>query len=275
MAALVAMVRRGGVRLLTLTGPGGVGKTRLALAAASELHGDFDDGVAFIDLSPVRDPELVLPTIAYSLGVRVTGDRPVTDHLRTFLAERQLLLVLDNFEQLLDAAPSLAALLALWLRRPHSVLDVWLMVVMSAWLFDIALSAILNVARFDLGFYVGRLYGLVAASFVLTVLLVDTSILQARLAHLLDVLRDRHSERERLFSAVVESSNDAIITTSLDGFVAGPGVTPEEPLGRGGEDLHEWWTALAFFQEMHGRSGGEVNEDDRMMREAYADVGAF
>jgi hypothetical protein len=61
---------------------------------------------------------------------------------------------------------SLAALLALWFRRPHSVIDVWLMVVMCAWLFDIALSSIVNAARFDLGFYAGRLYGLCAASFV-------------------------------------------------------------------------------------------------------------
>ena len=121
---------------------------------------------------------------------------------------------------------SLAALLVLWLRRPHSVLDVWLMVVMCAWLFDIALSAIVNVARFDLGFYVGRIYGLCAASFVLAVLLVDNVALQAQLSRLLAALRrqaaterDRHTERERLFSAVVESSNDAIITKALDGTI--------------------------------------------------------
>ena len=76
---------------------------------------------------------------------------------------------------------SFAALAVLWLRRPHSVLDVWLMVVMCAWLFDIAMSAILNVARFDLGFYLGRIYGLCAASFVLAILLIDNVHLQARL----------------------------------------------------------------------------------------------
>ena len=65
---------------------------------------------------------------------------------------------------------SLAALVVLWFRKPHSILDVWLMVVMCAWLFDIALSAMLNVARFDVGFYLGRIYGLCAASFVLAVL---------------------------------------------------------------------------------------------------------
>jgi PAS domain S-box-containing protein len=123
---------------------------------------------------------------------------------------------------------SLAALLVLWFRRPHSVIDVWLMVVLCAWLFDIALSAIVNVARFDLGFYAGRIYGLFAASFVLAVLLIHNIAMQARLSRLLETLRrqaaterDRHTERERLFSAVVESSNDAIITKALDGTITG------------------------------------------------------
>jgi signal transduction histidine kinase len=79
-------------------------------------------------------------------------------------------------------ALSLLALGMLWRRRPHSVLDVWLMVVISAWLFDIALSAVLNAGRFDLGFYAGRIYGLLAASFVLLVLLIEHGMLYARLA---------------------------------------------------------------------------------------------
>ena len=123
---------------------------------------------------------------------------------------------------------SFAALALLWLRRPHSVLDVWLMVVMSAWLFDIALSAILNVARFDVGFYLGRIYGLCAASFVLAILLIDNVGLQAKLARLLGTFRreaaserNLRTERESLFSAVVESSNDAIITKLLDGTITG------------------------------------------------------
>jgi signal transduction histidine kinase len=76
---------------------------------------------------------------------------------------------------------SLAALAVLWRRRPHSVLDVWLMVVMCAWIFDIALAAVLNSGRFDLGFYAGRVYGLAAASFVLIVLLLENGVLYARL----------------------------------------------------------------------------------------------
>jgi len=121
---------------------------------------------------------------------------------------------------------NLAALLVLWFRRPHSVIDVWLMVVLCVWLFDVALSALFNAGRFDLGFYVGRFYGLCAACFVLVVLLLDNIGLQAQLSGLLQTLgrqaasdRDRHIERERLFSAVVESSNDAIITKTLDGTI--------------------------------------------------------
>ena len=83
-------------------------------------------------------------------------------------------------------ALSLLALGMLWRRRPHSVLDVWLLVVMSAWLFDIALSAVLNAGRFDVGFYAGRIYGLLAASFVLLVLLIEHGRLYARLAEALD-----------------------------------------------------------------------------------------
>ena len=123
---------------------------------------------------------------------------------------------------------SFAALVTLWLRKPHSVLDIWLMVVMCAWLFDIALSAILNGERFDVGFYLGRIYGLCAASFVLAILLIDNVGLQDQLARLLGMLRKEaaaerslRTEREGFFGAVVESSNDAIITKLLDGTITG------------------------------------------------------
>jgi PAS domain S-box-containing protein len=121
---------------------------------------------------------------------------------------------------------SLLALLVLWFRRPHTVIDVWLMVVLCAWLFDIALSAMVNGARFDLGFYAGRIYGLCAASFVLGVLLVDNVALQAQMSRMMGRLRrqaeserDYYANREHLFGAVVESSNDAIITKTLDGTI--------------------------------------------------------
>jgi predicted ATPase/class 3 adenylate cyclase len=98
-------------RLLTLTGPGGTGKTRLALQAATELLAESKDGAFFVALAPITDPALVLPTVAQALGLREASDRPsiegVIDHLR----DKDLLLVLDNFEQVLEAAGEIGQLL--------------------------------------------------------------------------------------------------------------------------------------------------------------------
>ena len=87
------------VRLLTLTGPGGTGKTRLALQVAAELLDDFPDGVFFVPLAPLRDPELVPSAIASALGVRESAGQPPARAVREALAGKRLLLVLDNFEQ--------------------------------------------------------------------------------------------------------------------------------------------------------------------------------
>jgi predicted ATPase/transcriptional regulator with XRE-family HTH domain len=97
-------------KLVTLTGPGGVGKTRLALAVAATLQDTYADGVSFVDLSPLRDPALVAPTVAQALGLREEGSRGAREALLTSLRERKLLLVLDNFEQVVDAAPLLGEL---------------------------------------------------------------------------------------------------------------------------------------------------------------------
>jgi non-specific serine/threonine protein kinase len=110
--AEVCAFLRGGARLLTLTGPGGVGKTRLAVRVAAELAPHFPAGVAFVGFASVADPALVLPTVAQALGLREGGDRPLLERLGALLGERRLLLVLDNLEHLADASPDLAALLA-------------------------------------------------------------------------------------------------------------------------------------------------------------------
>lgn len=111
LAAVVALLA-GSARLVTLTGLGGVGKTRLALRAAEALAPRFADGAAFVDLSPVADPSLVLPAIAGALGLREAGDRPPADLLAAALAHRSMLLVLDNLERAIPAGPDLARLLA-------------------------------------------------------------------------------------------------------------------------------------------------------------------
>jgi len=105
-------------RLLTFIGPPGIGKTRLALQAASVLLDDFADGVFFVTLAPIGDAKLVPATIADTLGVREFGPQPPLERLKAFLRDKQTLLALDNFEQILDAAPSIAELLAAcpWLK---------------------------------------------------------------------------------------------------------------------------------------------------------------
>jgi diguanylate cyclase (GGDEF)-like protein len=95
-------------------------------------------------------------------------------------------------------ALNLIALVALWRRRPYRVLDIWLIVTMYAWLFDIALSAVLNGGRYDLGFYAGRIYGFMAASFVLVVLLVQNAELYLRLVDLRESDRAKAAELQRL-----------------------------------------------------------------------------
>ena len=100
------------VRLLTLTGVGGTGKTRLALQVAADLVDSFPAGVWFVNLAPIGDPDLVLSTIATTLGVRDAGGQPLLETLQAYLHAKQLLLLLDNFEQVLPAAGVVADLLA-------------------------------------------------------------------------------------------------------------------------------------------------------------------
>lgn len=103
---------RDGARLVTLTGPGGTGKTRLAIEAARQAQEFFEHGVYFVGLAPVNDPDLLLSVVARELGVQENPNRPIGDTLAEHLGSRRLLLLLDNFEQLVDAAPRVPGLLS-------------------------------------------------------------------------------------------------------------------------------------------------------------------
>src|SRR3984893_5177047 len=112
VAAVCAELAHPTVRLLTLLGAGGIGKTRLSLQVATQMRDQFADGVCFVPLAPIRDPALVLSAIAQVLDIRGSGARPLLEQLKEALRPRQLLLLLDNVEQVVTAAPHLEELLA-------------------------------------------------------------------------------------------------------------------------------------------------------------------
>lgn len=111
LAQLAPLLRDPACRLLTLLGPGGIGKTRLAIAAAGLVQGEYADGVAFVPLEGVPGPSLVAPAIADVLGVALMGQRDIALQLRDYLGDKRMLLVLDNFEHLVEGAPWLSDLL--------------------------------------------------------------------------------------------------------------------------------------------------------------------
>jgi PAS domain S-box-containing protein len=137
---------------------------------------------------------------------------------------------------------SFIALAALWWRRPHTVLDLWLMVVMCAWLFDIALCTVFNAARFDVGWYAGRICGLLAATFVLVMLLLETATLYAQLVDLLGVEQQKRSRLADRQRRLFDTSLDLILITDRHGrfievsssSMATLGYRPVEMTGRVG-----------------------------------------
>ncbi len=105
------LLRRHHVRLVTFIGTGGIGKTSLALQVARDLDSDFADGVCFVSLAPISDPDLVIPTITQEFGLKEIGQQLLLDLLKAYLSNKHLLLLLDNFEQVITAAPTLSILL--------------------------------------------------------------------------------------------------------------------------------------------------------------------
>jgi PAS domain S-box-containing protein len=248
--------------------------------ALTNVGNGVKNGGAKVEASPARAALVSFGLVALVMAVCTWVVTRHHDLLPTMLVEGHMTAV-DRGVTTVVWCLTLAALVVLWLRRPHTVIDLWLLVVLCAWLFDIALSPILNDSRFDLGFYTGRLYGLCAANFVLAVLLFQNVSLQAQMSRLVRSMRreaafvrDQHKVRERLFSAVVESSNDAIITMALEGTITGWNRAAERLFGYSAEEAVGQHISLIVPPHRRNETDdilvrvrrGEVIEDFETMR---------
>ena len=167
-------------------------------------------------------------------------------------------------------ALSLVALGALWRRRPHTVLDLWVMVVMCAWIFDIGLSAVLNAGRFDLGFYAGRIYGLMASSLVLLMLLLENGALYGRLVE----AHDKHARRLSILHAI----DHAVAAEESPEVIAGAAIQPlREVLGvaRAVVNIFDLAAGEAEWLAAAGRRRVHVGAGVRFSMQMMGDVEAL
>jgi len=165
---------------------------------------------------------------------------------------------------------NLLALGALWRRRPHTVLDLWLMVVMWAWIFDIALSAVLNAGRFDVGFYAGRIYGLMASGLVLLMLLLENSALYARLVE----AHDKHARRLNILREI----DQAVAAERPPEVIAGAAIQPlREVLGvaRAVVNIFDLAAGEAEWLAAAGRRRTHVGSGVRFSQQLLGDVEAL
>lgn len=195
----------------------------IVIAYALLPRGTSEAPAAQTGRRPLSTGIMILATIALVFGVVcaftlfATLDR---DYIPQFIAGNKTT-VLGKMVLITDWLLSLTALTVLWRRRPHTVIDLWLMIVMCVWLFDIALSALLNAGRYDLGWYVGRIYGLVAASYLLVLLLIESGNNYARLVGMSTKLRrandvlEKISMQDGLTAVANRRSFDAYLTKQI------------------------------------------------------------
>jgi len=112
VSALIKLLKQDNVRLVTLTGPGGIGKTRLSIEVAQKLYHDFDDGIFFVELAPITDSDFILAAIAGTFGISESGDESLLETLLQFLQKKQILIVIDNFEHVIDGADVISSLIS-------------------------------------------------------------------------------------------------------------------------------------------------------------------
>jgi signal transduction histidine kinase len=227
------------------------------------------------DLQPIAAPNVriaavtavVVPLIAVSAitYLATTGQQSLPAIMQGNRSTSSMIGVVSSIWVL-----SVVALGALWRRRPHVVLDLWLMVVMSAWIFDVGLSSVLNTGRFDLGFYAGRIYGLMASSLVLLMLLLENGALYGRLVE----AHDKHSKRLNILHEI----DHAVAAAESPDVIAAAAIRPlREVLGvsRAVVNLFDLAAGEAEWLAAAGRRRIHVGSGVRFSMQMMGDVEAL